>query len=213
MPRTATASIVLCLVAVVLGLLVRATAPAGDEALRAFLVEHDSPLFDGLDLIFDVRAWTVLVALAAAAIAWRRSAVFGMIIVGADLAAEGTAFLLKEIINRARPISDLADLVPTASYPSGHVTRGVAGLGALALVLICMNPGLRGVLWTPFAVILVLLGIARVASGQHWPTDVVGGYLLGAAVLSAAAFFVKPYGETIAGARTLTLPRSHREDD
>ncbi len=28
-------------------------------------------------------------------------------------------------------------------------------------------------------VFMLIMGVARVASGEHWPSDVLGGYLLG----------------------------------
>ena len=33
---------------------------------------------------------------------------------------------------------------------------------------------------------MLLMGLSRVQAGEHWPSDVLGGYLLGIAWLSAA---------------------------
>jgi membrane-associated phospholipid phosphatase len=38
---------------------------------------------------------------------------------------------------------------------------------------------------------LGLVGWARLASGEHWPWDVLGGYLLGAAVAAGAAHVLR----------------------
>lgn len=57
------------------------------------------------------------------------------------------------------------------SFPSGHVARD-------AFLLFVINGWPR--LLT--AVALVLVGLTRVYLGEHWPSDVVGGLALGAAV-------------------------------
>ncbi len=57
------------------------------------------------------------------------------------------------------------------SFPSGHVARD-----AFLLPVVHGWPRLL------IAVALALVALTRVYLGQHWPTDVVGGLALGAAV-------------------------------
>lgn len=61
------------------------------------------------------------------------------------------------------------------SFPSGHVARDTF------LLLIVHG-------WPRVAVglALALVAVSRVYTGQHWPSDVLGGLLLGAAVAWAA---------------------------
>lgn len=107
----------------------------------------------------------------------------------------GSALLnlvVKTAVHRARPV--LPEPVAHAaglSFPSGHAQGIVVACGVLLLVFL---PALRGP-WRRVAVGVALamvaaIGAARVALGVHYASDVLAGYVLGAAWIAAmtAAF-------------------------
>ncbi|HEV2036261.1 MAG TPA: phosphatase PAP2 family protein [Candidatus Dormibacteraeota bacterium] len=91
--------------------------------------------------------------------------------------------IIKLVISRQRPPADLVHiLIPTTgfSYPSGHAVFFTWLSFMLAFSLAPrVNPGMRPFLWLAAAVVIVLTCIARVWAGDHWPSDVIGGVLLG----------------------------------
>ncbi len=100
----------------------------------------------------------------------------------ADLSAEVAAFALKALVGRSRPgQGPTDDLVATASFPSGHVVRVTVTLGVLLALIAWDHPRWRMPAVLVSVAFLLVVGAARVASGEHWPSDVVGGYLLGGA--------------------------------
>jgi membrane-associated phospholipid phosphatase len=108
--------------------------------------------------------------------------------IGQLLAAGGSTllwFAIAPLVNRPRPSPDLVYVtaeLPYGSFPSGHVLNLTAGVGFawyLAYTLLPPSALRTAVLWL-VPIYLVLLGVARVYGGQHWPSDVVGGALLGA---------------------------------
>ena len=91
---------------------------------------------------------------------------------------------LKLGFNRSRP--DLvAHVVETTSmsFPSGHAMLSAATyltLGAL-LARTQERRRLRGYIMGAAILLTLLIGVSRVYLGVHWPTDVLGGWCLGAA--------------------------------
>ncbi len=91
--------------------------------------------------------------------------------------------IIKLIISRQRPPADLVHILsPTTgfSYPSGHAVF-FTWMSFMIAVSIApkISPTYRPVLWVLAGTVIVLTCIARVWVGDHWPSDVLGGVLLG----------------------------------
>ncbi len=97
--------------------------------------------------------------------------------------SSGLDNIIKLIISRQRPPADLVHILsPTTgfSYPSGHAVFFTWMSFMLAVSLAPkIKPAYRPVLWILAGVVIVLTCIARVWAGDHWPSDVLGGVLLG----------------------------------
>jgi membrane-associated phospholipid phosphatase len=97
--------------------------------------------------------------------------------------SSGLDNLIKLVISRQRPPADLVHILsPTTgfSYPSGHAVFFTWMSFMIALsVAPKVAPAYRPVLWIFAAVVIVLTCFARVWAGAHWPSDVIGGVLLG----------------------------------
>jgi undecaprenyl-diphosphatase len=94
--------------------------------------------------------------------------------------------MIKITIDRARPNLGIEPHGPTdPSFPSGHVTQYTFVLGLLAyLAWRRMAPGFgRRVALTACGMLVMLVGPSRIFLGEHWPSDVLGGYLLGGGIV------------------------------
>jgi undecaprenyl-diphosphatase len=81
------------------------------------------------------------------------------------------------------------------SFPSGHAAGSMA-LVAVAIVL-TWSPGSGR--WRVFAgaVAVVAVGLAAVIAGGHWPSDVIAGWALALAWVSALCLLVPIDGERV----------------
>ena len=90
---------------------------------------------------------------------------------------------IKLAMARQRPTADLVHILtpaPGYSYPSGHAVFFTWLSFMLAFSLAPhVRPRLRPLLWLGAALVIVLACLARVWAGDHWPSDVAGGFLLG----------------------------------
>lgn len=96
--------------------------------------------------------------------------------------------LIRFFYEKPRPFAllDIEPLVSHAaisSFPSGHI----AFIFPIAMVLWYTNK--RVGTWAFIGVFLI--GIARIGAGLHWPTDIVGGLLVGSVCFALAQTFLK----------------------
>lgn len=98
---------------------------------------------------------------------------------------------LKEGTQASRPSLDfnirVAEDFPGYGFPSGNVYADVLVYGALAVVAPRLfGPGPGAAIRVMCIVIILLSGPTQMSAGAHWPSDVLGGYLWGAAGLCLA---------------------------
>ena len=92
--------------------------------------------------------------------------------------------VLQGIIQRPRPSSDLVNVIRHTSgysFPSGHI---VFFSWVLVLLVVCLGVGrlprpLLAVAWIAAAAVLLVACVGRIYFGEHWPSDVLGGLLVG----------------------------------
>jgi membrane-associated phospholipid phosphatase len=99
------------------------------------------------------------------------------------------ATVVKSAVARVRPhLPDPVASAPGYSFPSGHALASIVCLGVIAAsVAPALSPPMRRYLWSLCAVLVALVGFSRVELGVHYPSDVVAGWILGAAWLAASA--------------------------
>lgn len=95
---------------------------------------------------------------------------------------------LKRLIESPRPTPDLVRITERASamgFPSGHAMGVTLLYGALLILAgVLVPPGWpRRAAQGAAAGVILMTGFGRVQTGAHWPSDVLGGYLWGTAIL------------------------------
>jgi membrane-associated phospholipid phosphatase len=180
--RVSILTAVLCAAALVAeGLLSLGSAGAHSldvRALGAFMALRSSHhLFS---LASAIAGWTPAVvgsaaaALTVTALLQRRRAVALAvpIAIGGSVAC---AELLKRLLAQPRPTPGLGVHHLSASWPSGHST---AAMITLLCAMLVAAPRLRPILATAGGAGVLAVGCSMVVLGRHFPSDVLGGFLL-----------------------------------
>ena len=92
----------------------------------------------------------------------------------------GLNVVLKHIVQRERP--NINRLIPEKGYsfPSGHSMMSMAFYGMLIFLIFkyVKNTALKWTLIVILTILLSTIGITRIYLGVHYPSDVIGGFLV-----------------------------------
>jgi membrane-associated phospholipid phosphatase len=100
------------------------------------------------------------------------------------MAGDSLLFLsLSNFIGRARPPTQIWNILTIPGFPSGHTMAVVVFFGLLAYLLV---PNIQSAFWKVVVVaaaifLIVFVGFTRVFTGGHYLTDVLAGYAVGIA--------------------------------
>jgi len=145
--------------------------------------------------------WTMRAVLAAAVclLLRRGERLLAGWVAATSLVGTGVQQAVKALVGRERPVwPDPVDSAGYAAFPSGHALSAMVA-GALVLWLLRLHGTRRRWQWAARAVVAVSVvgvGGTRVFLGVHWPSDVVGGWLLGGALVAGS---VAAYHAYVAG--------------
>jgi uncharacterized membrane protein YbhN (UPF0104 family)/membrane-associated phospholipid phosphatase/tRNA A-37 threonylcarbamoyl transferase component Bud32 len=159
----------------------RMHAPSSSE-IDLFHLVNDLP--DAFRIPFEtvmqLGTFIAVLGVAALALAFRRPwMALSAVLAGAI--GDGGSYVLRNVVQRARPLDLLSRVVVRGppitgwGYPSGHTTIATALVAAVAPYL---PRAARRTAWVAVA----LVAIARIYVGAHLPLDVVGGVALGSVV-------------------------------
>jgi undecaprenyl-diphosphatase len=113
----------------------------------------------------------------------------GAALIVASLLSSFASDLMKAAFARPRPsLVPHLDAVNNLSFPSGHATSAMVVYLFLALVV---PPEQRARWMIPMMILAVATGVSRMMLGVHYPSDVIGGWMLGGAFALAAVAILR----------------------
>jgi len=165
-----------------------ATGPLpGDLMVRQELLEQTAtPAYHLARVVNEAGTWRVLLPATLLLLLLSRAArrhwwLWCAILVSSSLVEHG----VKYVVGRPRPSGF------SLGFPSGHTTA--AATFAVVLIYLMsrerLTPWQRHGIQALAVVVVVLVGWARIMLHAHWPTDILGGFLLGAACAAAGAWW------------------------
>ncbi|MFA4953446.1 MAG: phosphatase PAP2 family protein [Candidatus Pacearchaeota archaeon] len=143
-----------------------------------------------IDLVFDT-ASIIIISLFLSFFLWfkyskKEGIFFSLTILSSSL----IIFVMKEIVQRDRPLDAIIP-VTSFAFPSGHTATAVVFFGLLTYLILrkTKSKNLRLIsIWISIFMI-ILIGFTRLYLNLHWFSDILGGLTIGAFVLISSILF------------------------
>jgi membrane-associated phospholipid phosphatase len=147
----------------------------------------------GISWLFEGWRPTAIIVASAAFVLLKLGARRAILVAMAGICASSSS-PLKFIVGRPRPSADLVrvlDVETNGAFPSGHVLFVTCVLGFLIYLSTAyiQNRMVRTASVVILSALVILTSVSRVYLGAHWPSDTVGGYVIGACFVSVLIDF------------------------
>ena len=174
----------------------------GDVKTSLYVQQITTPLFapamKAVSFISSLIPAIIIVVLLIACLWVLRKRLEAVFIGSATGIASLINFLLKLLIARPRPTSELVQVLVTrneSSFPSGHTTYAVAFYGLLFFLAprLIKRPKAVNALRSILIILILLTMLSRIYLGVHWLSDILGSLLFGGLILAIAIGLYRHY--------------------
>ncbi|WP_270182714.1 phosphatase PAP2 family protein [Alkalihalobacillus sp. CinArs1] len=166
--------------------------PAIDEGIANIFAKSPSTTVEILEAVSHIASKPFIVTLLVLfviVLAFKKN-ILGLITVTFAVVIGNYSYkYVKVLIQRDRPTVE-GTVAEGYSFPSGHVTMGVILYGLIVYFLFqyVTRSTFKKISLIVALILVVVIGLSRLVTEEHYFTDVIGGYCLGGAILVAAMY-------------------------
>ena len=169
--------------------MVRGQTQQFDDGILRWMGDNGAPWLDSAALevtALGARVVVYMVVLVASAFMWQSRHHYSAALLWVSMIGAGFVNAALKL-SFARPRPDVfpwrTQHVGLASFPSGHAMTSIVVYGTLAFLIARLAPTklLRRLTWGLAILVIVLVGLSRLYLGVHYPSDVLAGFIIGAA--------------------------------
>lgn len=161
-----------------------------DDALRQIINAHRSVVwnifFVNFTQLFNSKEtiiWIVITVILSGIMVNRRFVWQVLLTIGSGVLLNR---IIKLLIQRPRPNTNLLMHYSSYSFPSGHSSAAALILGCLILLTwqVVRRNWVKVIITTILVILVLAIGFSRVYVGAHYPSDVLAGWCLGTVVVT-----------------------------